>query len=139
MPPVDTARKRLRLEDLRHDATPDGRCRLSAHLEFSGRSFVGTQEGIETHHGRIRAVAEAILRAATEASEGTIELELVGVKAVRAFDGWVVVARVNGVGVAGAYRLLGSAAAEDEASLLPASARAVLDATNRVLERHMGG
>ena len=60
-------------------------------------------------------------------------LQLVGVKAVRAFDGWVVIARLSGEGPK-SQRLLGAAPCETDEELPHAAVQAVLDATNRVLE-----
>ena len=68
-----------------------------------------------------------------------IHLELLGVKAVRAFDGWVVVARLGALVGERSLKLLGAASCEDEAALPRAAALAVLDGTNRVLEREVRG
>ena len=57
-----------------------------------------------------------------------------GVKAVRAFDGWVVVTRINGRAGADNYRLLGAAPCEEEHDLPGAAVKAVLNASNRVME-----
>ena len=64
--------------------------------------------------------------------------ELVGVKAVRAFDGWVVVVRLNAEAGGKRLQLLGSASCEGEDELIRCAVLAVLDATNRVLERGLG-
>ncbi len=61
-------------------------------------------------------------------------MDLVGVKSVRAFDGWVVVARLDGVAAGRPYRLLGSASCETEDHVHHCAAQAVLSALNRVLE-----
>ena len=77
----------------------------------------------------------AALEAALLAADGSVRLDMVGVKAVRAFDGWVVVTRLNG-GVDGeVHQLLGAAPCETEAELVQAAVQAVLDASNRVMER----
>jgi hypothetical protein len=95
-----------------------------------------SSEGLETHHGRVRASAAATLDAAVAAAGKHIHLELIGVKAVRAFDGWVVVVRVTGETGGKSLRLLGSASCEDEGGLTRAAAQSILDATNRLLERY---
>ena len=64
--------------------------------------------------------------------------ELLGVKAVRAFDGWVVVVRVYAEVEGRTVRLLGAASCESEEGLGQGAAIAVLDATNRVLEKGLG-
>jgi hypothetical protein len=127
----------LKFEELAHEAAPDGQCHISVRLEWCGRMLEGTATSLETHQGRIRASAEAALKAAAGASEGRASFDLVGVKSVRAFDGWVVVARINGEAGGQAYRLLGSASCEDEDKLSHTAAIAVLDATNRLLSRYV--
>ncbi len=94
-------------------------------------------DGVETHQGRLRATAEAALRAASLAVPDGPDLQLVGVKGIRAFDGWVVITRVNAVEDGTSYRLLGASSAEHEDDLLYATAQAALDATNRLLQRHL--
>jgi hypothetical protein len=130
-------RQRLRFEELTHEAAPDGQCHIGVRLEWCGRTMEGSATNLETHQGRIRASAEAALRAAAAATERRASFDLVGVKSVRAFDGWVVVARINSEADGRTYRLLGSASCEDEEKLSHTAAIAVLDATNRVLSRYV--
>lgn len=129
-------RQRLRLDGVTHQSAPDGLCRIAVTLEWGGRSVSGDVQALDTHHGRVRASAEAALAAALAASGGGVQLELIGVKAVRAFDGWVVVVRVVARAGEKGFRLLGASSTEEEAGLERASAQAVLDATNRVVERY---
>jgi hypothetical protein len=129
-------RQRLRLERVAHQGAPDGNCLISVILESRGRLIQGEARALDTHHGRVRASAEAALAAALSAGEGRVQLELIGVKAFRAFDGWVVVVRVVARAGEQGFRLLGASSSEDEAGVERASAQAVLDATNRVLERY---
>ncbi|MGB1779800.1 MAG: hypothetical protein ACPHQP_09620, partial [Longimicrobiales bacterium] len=72
---------------------PDGSGRVSVRLEWDDEVFEGTVSCLETQQGVIRAASQAALQAAVASAEGLlptgIELEVVGVKAVRAFDGWV--------------------------------------------------
>jgi hypothetical protein len=135
---VEPSRQRLKFEEVVHSAAPDGRCRVGVRLEWCGRPLQASAEGVETQHGRVRAAAAATLDAALIAAEKRVRLELVGVKAIRAFDGWVVVARLNGESENRRYRLLGSAACEDDDALTRAAAHAILDATNRLLQRYLG-
>ncbi len=130
-------RQRLRFEDLGHKAAPDGQCHITVRLEWCGRTLEGTATNLETHQGRIRASAEASLKAAADATEKRASFDLVGVKSVRAFDGWVVVARINGMADGKTYRLLGSASCEDDEKLSRTAAIAVLDATNRLFSRYV--
>jgi hypothetical protein len=139
MPQVDVPRQRLRFDEILHQSGLDGSCRVGVRLEWCGRTLEATSQGLETHHGRIRAAAAATLEAAVAAAGKRIHLELLGVKAVRAFDGWVVVVRVSGEAGGRQFRLLGSASCEDEGGLPKAAVHSVLDATNRLLERYVGG
>jgi len=138
MPQLDSPRQRLRFDEILHESVPGGRCRVGVRLEWCGRTIQASSEGLETHHGRIRAAAAATLDAALAAAGKRVHLDLVGVKSVRAFDGWVVVVRITGETAGHAFRLLGSASCEDDTGLERAAAHSVLDATNRLLERHAG-
>lgn len=134
----EPGRRRLRLEELHHGASHDGRCHMRVRLEWIGTMHEATVEGLETHQGRLRAVAEAAVQAVSSASDRLLHLDLAGVKSVRAFDGFVVIVRVNAsTPERPGQRLLGAASAENEADALDATARAVLDAVNRVVEQHM--
>lgn len=120
---------------------PDGSGRVSVRLEWDDEVFEGTVSCLETPQGIIRAASQAALQAAVASAEGLfptgIELEVVGVKAVRAFDGWVVATRVSGSNGADTYRLLGAAPCEHEGDLPAAAVKAVLNASNRVLEQRV--
>lgn len=127
-------RQRLRFEGSTRRTAPDGRCRITVRLEWCGRALEGEAEGLDTHHGRVRAAAEAALAAALAAAWRRVHLALLGVKSVRAFDGWVVVVRLNALLGERPLKLLGAASCEEEVEVERAAALAVLDATNRVLE-----
>lgn len=135
--PVKTPRQRLKFEEVLHTAAADGHCRIGVRMEWCGRMLQASAEGVETPTGRVRAAVSAALQAAMEVSEGRVTLKLVGVKAFRAFDGWVVVARLNGEAEGRSYRLLGSASCEDDEALERTSVYALLNATNRVLARYV--
>jgi hypothetical protein len=134
---------RLRFDSLSHVRTPDGSGRVSVRLEWGGQMYEGTVSCLETQQGVLKAAAQAALNAtlASRSSNGDnqdgIDLEVVGVKAVRAFDGWVVVARVNGSKGDERYRLLGAAPCEGGDDLPGAAVKAVLNASNRVMERRI--
>lgn len=140
-------RSRLRFESLDHVVTPDGSGRVSVRLEWGGQTYEGSVPCLETLQGVIKAASQAAL-AATLASSAAIgsngdrrpeplALEVVGVKAVRAFDGWVVVTRINGTAGEDRYRLLGAAPCEAEEDLPAAAVKAVLNASNRVMEHRI--
>jgi hypothetical protein len=122
-------RQRLRFEAITVEVTPSGHCKVAVSLEWDGRVVEGTAQRLDTHQGRIQAAAGA-------AGEG-IQFEIAGVKSVRAFDGWVVIMRVNATVGPANHRLLGSAACEKEAELPRTAALALLDASNRLLARHV--
>lgn len=132
------ARSRLRFESIAHRSGHDGRCRVSVRLEWEGQSHERACESLETFQGRLDAAARATLAGVVAAAIGDrADLQLVGIKAVRAFDGWVVVARINGKDPGRSYRLLGSAPCEGEDELPRTAARAVLNALNRVVESYV--
>ncbi len=135
---VDELRRgRLRFDDFQLQRFPDGRCRVEVRTEWTrGRTYSGVAEGTQTLQGELRAAAEAALEAAAGSVQGMVELELRGAKAVKAFDAWIVVVSVR-AGVEGeSLRLLGAFPCADEDT--PRGAvMAVLDATNRVLERYL--
>jgi hypothetical protein len=134
---VESPRERLRFEEVMHSAAPEGMCRIGVRLEWRGTMLQGLMHGADTEYGRMRSAAAATLEAILAAAGGRVDLELMGVKAVRAFDGWVVVARIQGTAEGRPYRLLGSAACEDDEGLLRAAAISVLDATNRLMARFL--
>lgn len=130
-------RNRLRFEAIDFECFPNGRCTAAVELEWQGGArFQGRAEGTHTMQGGLRAGALATLRAAEIAADGRLKLEFVGVKAVRAFDAWVTIAAVRARSENTSYHLLGSYADLDDPT--PRSAAlALLDATNRVLERYL--
>jgi hypothetical protein len=134
---MESRQQRLKFEDVVHRSAQDGRCWIGVRLEWRGRTLQASVEGLETQHGQVRAAAAAALKACMEGAGEGLRLDLVGVKAFRAFDGWVVVVRINGEAKERSYRLLGSASCESDEALTKASVQAVLDATNRVLARFM--
>jgi hypothetical protein len=95
--------------------------------------FLGEAEGTQTLEGELRAGAEAAVVAATKAADGKLTLSLRGVKAVRAFDSWIIVVSVGSRGEVENRRLIGAYPSE-ERDMARGAALAVMDATNRVLE-----
>jgi hypothetical protein len=130
-------RERLRFEDFEVTRFPNGRSRIFVRMGWTeGRSFSGGSEGNQTLEGEVRAAAEAALRAAEGATDGAVDLELRGAKALRVFDAWVVVVMVRAWVENDPLQLLGAYPCPDEDT--PRGAvMAVLDATNRVLGRHL--
>jgi hypothetical protein len=132
-------RSRLRFDKLDHEITPDGSGMVSVTLEWGGQSYAGSVPCLETLQGVLKAASQATLTAtlaSTRSGAGSgMKLEVVGVKAVRAFDGWVVVTRINGTSGDERLRLLGAAPCEAEEDLPSAAVKAVLNASNRVMEQ----
>ena len=133
----EVLRRRLKLVEVDHETFQDGRCAVRVHMEWRDRAVHATREGTETLQGILRAAALATLEAADAAAEDGLTLELVGVKAIRAFDAEVIIAAVRGHTETDRYRLLGSCAAATDTDPARASVLAVLDAVNRVLERYV--
>ena len=135
-------RSRLRFDRLDHTTTQDGLGRVSVRLEWGGQIFEGTVPCLDTQQGLIKAASQATLSATlasrpSNGQEHRLALEVVGVKAVKAFDGWVVVASINGSRGAEKMRLLGAAPCEGESDLPEAAVKAVLNASNRVMEQYI--
>ena len=129
-------RERLRFQNFAYEPYMNGRCAAEVTLELDGRVFEGKSEGTQTLEGQLRCGALAAVEAAEGATDSQISLELLGVKAVRAFDQWIVIVSVRGRTDAQSYRLIGSFAT-DERDASRGAALAVLDATNRILERYL--
>jgi len=141
MPSTTNGRSRLRFDSLEQVTTPDGSGRVAVRLEWRGDMFEGEVPCLQTQQGILRAAAQSTVvatLASTDRAQGSeIQLEVVGVKAVRAFDGWVVVTRINGSAGGETYRLLGAAPCEGEDDLPGAAVKAVLNASNRILEQRI--
>ncbi|MGD2121933.1 MAG: hypothetical protein PVJ76_09315 [Gemmatimonadota bacterium] len=130
-------RTRLRFEDFELVRLPNGRARIRVRMDWTeGRSYSGEAEGNQTLEGEVRAAAEAALEAAVGATQGELDLDLRGTKALRVFDSWVVVVMVRAWTGNDPIQLLGACPCPDEDTARGA-VLAVLDATNRVLERFL--
>jgi hypothetical protein len=130
-------RERPRLVTFRFLRTPSGRCRAEVKLSWAGGSeMVGTAAGVCSPEGELRCAAEACLQAIHQGVPDPA-LDLVGVKALRAFDTTLVVASVAIRGGHGGPRLVGSVLAERDP--VPAAARAVLHAVNRIITKGPSG
>lgn len=125
-------RERLRFVDFRFGRTPQGACHAEVELEWlDGARVTGKAQGTSSEMGDLRCAAEAAIDAIERFSESALELELLGVKALRAFDANIVIVSVEVKRGEGPRRLLGSYLAEQDP--IRASVVAVLNATNRVL------
>ena len=92
--------------------------------------LAGMAEGVCSPSGELRCAAEACLAALAEGVPKR-RFDLVGVKALRAFDSTLVVASLAERGGSGGPRLVGSVLAKR--NHVPAAVKAVLHAVNRVI------
>lgn len=130
--PGTPRRERLRFTRFHFERSRTAHCRAEVELEYEpGDSVVGVAEGIATPLGDSRLAAEATLRAIENFSKGELQLELLGVKQMRAFDANVVIVSVVCNRGEGERRLLGCHLADED--LLRGTVIATLQATNRVL------
>ena len=107
---------------------------MQVTLEYGGKKFVGKAEGPTSPVGDLRLGAEAAMQAVEAFAHGTLGLELMGVKLVRAFDSNVVIVSVT-QRVSRSTRLVGCYLADEDTAR--GSALAFLNATNRVLGNYL--
>ncbi|MHB1225542.1 MAG: hypothetical protein ACYC2G_16060 [Gemmatimonadaceae bacterium] len=125
--PVDG---RPRLIEFSFSRTQAGICCADVILDGgAGAPWPGRAHGSSSPTGELRVAAEAVLRA-LEQGRGQ-RLELLGVKALRAFDAMVVIVAVAADRQGVSTRLLGCALAGDDINR--GAVLAALNATNRVL------
>jgi hypothetical protein len=129
--PIQGQRSRLRFTDFIFRRASDGRCTAEVELEWTeGQRVRGNAAGQSSPTVDLRVAAEAALRAIEAFSEGAMAFDLIGAKAVRAFDANVVIVSVENRRD-GPRRLLGACLVEDDPCR--GAVVAVLSATNRVL------
>jgi hypothetical protein len=132
MSPPNPSSDRLRFAEFTLDRLPNGRCRARVGLTWKdSEQFTGENEGLGSQAGELRCAAQACVNALAEAVQGGMGFELLGVKAVRAFDATVVIVSLAVQGDGSGHRVVGSYLTETEAAR--GAALAVLNATNRIL------
>ncbi len=133
MPPLEPLPERLRFAEFTLDRLPNGRCRARVGLTWrDSEQFTGEGEGLASQAGELRCSAQACVIALGQAvKEGGLSFELLGVKAVRAFDATVVIVSLAVHGEGSGTRVVGSYLTE--ADTPRGAALAVLNATNRIL------
>jgi hypothetical protein len=126
-------RERLRFVDFELRRLQNGRCRARVVLAWRPEEqFIGSAEELGSQAGELRCAAQASLGAIERAIASEVNFELLGVKAVRAFDATVVIVSLTSRDQAArASRLVGSCITDDLSAR--GAALAVLNATNRVL------
>jgi hypothetical protein len=123
--------ERLRFAEFVLDRLPNGRCRAKVGLTWrDSEAFTGESEGLASQAGELRCAAQACVNALCQAVQGGMTFELLGVKAVRAFDATVVIVSLT-TNAEGDQRVVGSVLTEADPGR--AAALAVLNATNRIL------
>ena len=123
---------RLRFAEFTLDRLADGRCRARVGLTWKdSEQFTGESEGLGSQAGELRCAAQACVNALGQAVQGGLGFELLGVKAVRAFDATVVIVSLAAHGEGSGHRVVGSYLTD--ADTPRGAALAVLNATNRIL------
>ena len=124
--------ERLRFAEFTLDRLPNGRCRARVGLTWrDSEQFTGEGEGLASQAGELRCSAQACVVALGQAVQGAMTFELLGVKAVRAFDATVVIVSLAVHGDGSTSRVVGSYLTETDTPR--SAALAVLNATNRIL------
>jgi hypothetical protein len=124
--------ERLRFAEFTLDRLPNGRCRARVGLTWrDSEQFTGEGEGLASQAGELRCSAQACVVALGQAVQGGMSFELLGVKAVRAFDATVVIVSLAVHGDGSTSRVVGSYLTETDTPR--SAALAVLNATNRIL------
>lgn len=124
--------ERLRFAEFTLDRLANGRCRARVGLTWrDSEQFTGEGEGLASQAGELRCSAQACVVALGQAVQGGMTFELLGVKAVRAFDATVVIVSLAVHGDGNTSRVVGSYLTETDTAR--GAALAVLNATNRVL------
>ena len=136
-PPESGVRSRLRFAEFDRRAFPDGHTTIGVRLEWTEEDvFMVDEDATHTREGETRAAALAVLRAVELATDGILSLELMGAKAVRVFDSWVVIVSARAQAEGSEYSLVGSYACANDATARGA-ALATLNATNRIVEKYL--
>jgi hypothetical protein len=124
---------RLKFSEFTLDRLASGRCRARVVLSWQDATeFDGESEGLASQAGELRCAAEACVIALTKAVRGAMRFELLGVKAVRAFDANVIIVSLGIPEQNQTHRLVGCFLTEDQ-DPTKGAALAVLNATNRIL------
>jgi hypothetical protein len=132
--PITTpSRDRPRFARFRIERLANGRCRAEVVLSWQEKGRIrGAAEGIASPSGELRCAAQACLNALAQAVREPA-FEVLGVKAVRAFDENVVIVSLAMRGLESGPRLVGSCLSGDR--LARGAAVAVLNATNRIIAK----
>ena len=128
-------RERVKLVDAQLAHGADTRAHAEVALEWRAVEYRGKAEAVGHGATDLRVCAEAALHALHELLGGRLHFRLIGVRSVKAFDDSVAIVALDVQDhelISGDRRLIGTASATDH-GLAQGVARAVLNATNRVL------
>src|ERR671925_2007045 len=109
--------ERLRFAEFTLDRLPNGRCRARVGLTWrDSEQFTGEGEGLASQAGELRCAAQACVVALGQAVQGAMSFELLGVKAVRAFDATVIIVSLAVQADGHGHRVVGSYLTENDAA-----------------------
>lgn len=132
VPAAGSSRERVKFAVFEFNRLPSGNCRARVVLEWQpGEPHIGEAEGVASQAGMLRCAAQAAVTALESAIAARVRFDLLGVKALRAFDSNVIIVSLTTHGEGPSRRIVGSYLAEDD--LERGAALAVLHATNRLL------
>jgi hypothetical protein len=136
----DSPHERLRFVGLSFGKLPETRCLARVELERRpGQTVVASWEGRDTGPGKLRAAAEATLKAIIRSTDASADaFTLVGIKAVKVFAEAAVIVAVTVSYDGGTKRMVGFCVIDEEHPYRAASL-AVLNATNRFLGAVLAG
>lgn len=124
--------QRIRFEEFDLQVESSGRCSAKVVLAWKdGDELVGTSDGVDSPAGQLRCAANAASRALEKAFGEGLSLNVLGVKAIKAFDAILVVVSLTSHSAGLDQRLVGSCMVDE--TLARGAALAVLNATNRLL------
>lgn len=129
LPVANGPRRRVRFESVERSET-HGRITVTVHLEWEGQVHSGSATGDEGSAIELKTTAQATVYALQKLTAQDLELRIIGVKPIRAFDSDLIVASLIRAGAAHQH-LVGAVVVS--AGPLEGAALAVLSALNRVL------
>ncbi|MGH7482595.1 MAG: hypothetical protein ACRELV_10600 [Longimicrobiales bacterium] len=126
--------RRVRLLDVEREPLDDGHIRVRATLEWGDQAYAGEATGERSTSIELRTAALAVLAAIHTIVGESLDLRLVGVKHVRAFDADLVVVSIYRGGDP-PQRLVGTVLQTQTPT--EAAVMAVLNALNRLLGNYL--
>ena len=125
-------RGRLRFTSFKFERSRSGLCQAECTLAWTdGRAVTGRANGQSSPLGDYRIAAEAALNAIDGFVVGVLRFELIGVKAIKAFDANVLIVSILAHREREISKLLGCVLAETDP--IKGAALSVLNATNRLI------